>query len=256
LIMGILNVTPDSFYDGGEFLDPGAAVEQALNLAASGADIIDIGGASSRPGFQAVTAEEELARILPVIKRVSSLIDQPLSVDTEKAEVAAAALDAGASIINDITGLQAPDMVDIAAQTGAPVVIMHNSRGLEHGDDLMGEILCFFRDKITQVQAKGVQEEQIIIDPGLGFGKDTRQNLVILHHLSQLKSLPYPLLIAASQKRFIGDVLDLPLEKRLSGSTAVATLSAAGGAEIVRVHNVLEVKQALKIADAIRRGAK
>ncbi|MGI5891455.1 MAG: dihydropteroate synthase [Bacillota bacterium] len=256
LVMGIVNITPDSFYDGGKYFEPAAAIDRIFAMAEAGVDIIDIGGASSRPGHVPLAAAEEIERILPIIEAVAPFLQQPISVDTDKAQVAEAALAAGASIINDIEGLKEEDMMSLAAQIGAPVIIMHNSRGIEHGPDIMGEIIAFFRHTIGRAKDAGIKEEQIIIDPGLGFGKNTNQNLFILRNLTQLKSLGYPILVAASQKRFIGDVLDLPVEDRLMGSTTVAAIAAFSGANILRVHDFEQTIQALKMADAIRRGKK
>jgi len=237
-------------------LEPTAAIEHILAMAEAGVDIIDIGGASSRPGSSPLPAQVEIERILPVIEAVAPLVTQPISVDTDQAQVAEAALAAGADIINDISGLQDDAMLKLALHERAPVIIMHNSRGLEHGPDIMSEIIAFFRRTIAKAKEAGIKDEQIIIDPGLGFGKNTEQNLIILRDLSQLRGLDYPILIGASNKRFVGDILQLPLERRLSGSTAVATVAACHGADIVRVHDFVSMMQAAKMTDAIRRGKK
>lgn len=252
LVMGILNVTPDSFYAGASCMDLYGAVQYARQMVEDGADIIDVGGFSTRPGAVEVEPEEELRRVVPVVQALrSELEDVPISVDTFRAVVAGEALKAGADIINDVSGLTLdPTMIPLAAEAGCPVVIMHHRLGHDYRD-LMGEVLGELRKRMDAAVSGGVDERQIIIDPGIGFGKDAEQNLTILRNLEQFRSLGRPLLIGASRKRFIGAVLDLPVDERLEGSLAAAVVSVCRGADIVRVHDVRATRRALDVADAI-----
>ena len=249
LVMGILNLTPDSFYDGGQYVTYKSAIERAYQMAEEGADIIDIGGASSRPGFTPVPVEEELKRVIPVIEEIAKEISLPISIDSDKAEVAEAALNGGASIINDIRGLQGdPMMVNIAKNSGAPVIIMHQG-----GDEknLFGEMIAYFRNSFTIAKDIGVGLEKLIIDPGIGFGKSLDQNLEIIRYLSELKSLGRPILMGTSNKSLIGKILDLAVEERMEGTAATVAFSIANGAAIVRVHDVKAMKKIAVMSDAI-----
>ncbi len=257
LIMGVLNVTPDSFSDGGKFFDSTIAAQHALRMAEEGADIIDIGGESTRPGSDAVTEEEELRRVLPVIKLLAGKIKIPLSIDTMNPAVADACLSAGASILNNITGLQNEDMIAAAAKHNVPVVLMHmqgtpkTMQSNPQYGDVVGDIKAFFKKQITHAQGKGVR--QFILDPGIGFGKTTNQNLALIKRLQEFTELGHPLLIGPSRKSFIGSITGLPAEERLEGTLAAVAISILNGANIVRVHDVRQAKRAALIADAVRR---
>lgn len=263
-IMGILNVTPDSFYDGGMYFDSGRAVERALEMINEGADIIDVGGESTRPkssvygdGADVVDAEEELRRVLPVITKLAGQTDVPISIDTYKSEVALRALEAGATIVNDISGFRFDArMPEAVARMEASVVIMHTQgtpKTMQMNpsyENLIREVRDYLHDGIILAKQHGIK--QIIIDPGIGFGKTHEDSLRLLNRLSEFKSLEYPILVGASRKSFIGKVLDLPIEKRLEGSLAVAACSVLLGANIVRVHDVIETKYVVTMADAIK----
>lgn len=256
-LMGILNVTPDSFSDGGKYFDQQKAVEAAFRMIEEGADIIDIGGESSRPGARAVNAKEEWKRIGPVIACLAGKIKVPISVDTYKVEVARRAFDAGAAILNDITGLRGKNnMAELVAKTEAGLVIMHMKgmprtmqKNPEYGD-LIGEIRAFLKKSIVIARAAGVDSDRIAIDPGIGFGKTLEHNLEILKYLSEF-SFGYPVLVGPSRKSFIGGILDLPADQRLEGTAAAVAVSILNGAKIVRVHDVREMKRVAKICDAI-----
>lgn len=253
-LMAILNVTPDSFSGDGIAYDVHAAVAQAKRFEEEGADIIDVGGESTRPGYEGVSAEEEMRRVLPVIERVSAAVALPISVDTTKAAVAEAAVAAGAHLINDVSGLQADSaMAGVAARSGVPVVIMHNQRGKPF-HDVIGDITDGLKVGIAAAEAAGVSREKIIVDPGFGFGWTVEQNLEMIRRLSELKALGQPLLAGTSRKSTIGAVLDLPVEKRLMGTAATVALSIANGADIVRVHDVREMAQVCRMTDAVVRG--
>lgn len=255
LVMGILNVTPDSFSDGGRFFAPAAAVEHALQMAADGADIIDVGGASSRPGSQMVDEAEELRRILPVVERLSAL-GLTIAVDTFRAGVAQAALEAGAHLINDIGGFAMdPGLLPVLVKWQAPVVLMHNRlqiRPDEPYTDLIADIIRELQSAMEQAAAAGLGPERILIDPGLGFGKNHAQNLEIIRRLQDFRSLGRPILIGASRKRFIGHALDLGTSERLEGSLAVAVMAVMNGAAVVRVHDVKESARVMRMTDAVR----
>jgi len=268
LIMGVLNVTPDSFSDGGLYATEEAALARAREMIAEGADIIDIGGESTRPatfGDQSLLeAREEIERILPVIRRIAAEHPAiPVSVDTYKAEVAEAALHAGAKIINDISGLtHDPQMAPLAAKTGAPLILMH-LLGAPHDiplapvyDDVVGEIGAFFEKQILYAEGLEVRREQIIVDPGIGFGKTTEHNLEILRRLAEFKRFGRPILIGPSRKRFLGKLLhDAPPGDRLEGTEAAVAIGIANGADIVRVHDVRQIARVATVADAIVRTA-
>ncbi len=250
LLMGILNITPDSFFDGGRYLNLHQAVDHVHDLQASGADIIDIGGASSRPGHEEVSEREESDRVLPLIETLAD-ITIPMSVDTDKPAVARDALKVGAKIINDIGGLQNRQMLELAAESKAPVIVMH--QGADK-NDLMGEIERFFTGVLQRAEQYGIEEEKLIFDPGLGFGKDTDDNLEIVKNLKHLRVFGRPILLGFSNKRFIGDILDKPVEDRLIGTVAVTTWAVAQRVEILRVHNVEAIGQAVRMTEAIMSG--
>lgn len=260
-LMGVLNVTPDSFYDGGRFLDTKKALKQGIIMAEDGADIIDVGGESSRPGSDPVSVEEELKRVIPVIEGLAKEIDIPISVDTYKSEVAKKALDIGASMVNDISALRFDsEMRKVLKDFDVPVVLMHikgtpkDMQKNPYYDDLIGEITSYLKEAIIVAKNSGIDENKIIIDPGIGFGKRLEDNLEILKNLSFLKSLKKPILVGPSRKSFIGKILDLLEEKRLEGSLAALAVAVMNGANIVRVHDVRESKKVAKIVDSIKKG--
>ncbi len=260
-VMGILNVTPDSFSDGGVHLAGPMAVEGGLRMVDDGADIIDIGGESTRPGSEPVSLDEELLRTLPVIESLASKVRVPISIDTSKAEVARRAIDAGASIVNDISGLRFdPGMPEVVSRCGVPVVIMHmkgNPKDMQQAPSyvaLIPEIMEFLRERIAFAVKAGIPEERIIIDPGIGFGKTADHNLEILNNLDKFASLGRPILVGASRKAFIGKVLNnAPATQRMEGTAAAVAISIMRGACIVRVHDVREMAKVAKVADAIKR---
>lgn len=264
LVMGVLNVTPDSFSDGGLYDRFEGARDRALAIAREGADIVDIGGESTRPGADAAGLDEELKRTVPVIESVAGDIGVPISIDTCKAEVAKRALDAGASIVNDISGLRFdPGMIKLVAERGVPVVIMHmqgtpgDMQNNPAYDDVVGDITAFMRSRAELAIEAGVEREKIILDPGIGFGKTVEHNLEIIRRLAEFKSLGYPLMLGTSRKSFIGAVLDRPADERLMGSAATVAFAIARGVDIVRVHDVKEMVEVVKMADAVaRRGGK
>jgi dihydropteroate synthase len=261
-IMGILNVTPDSFFDGGKYINFKKAVERGLQIAEEGADLIDIGGESTRPGAEPVSVDEELKRVIPVIESLSKKINIPISIDTYKAKVAEEAINAGATIINDISGLRFdPQMPYIAAKYDTPVVIMHikgtpkNMHINPVYDALIPEITEYLRNSIVIAKNAGVKENNIIIDPGIGFGKKPEHNLLIIKNLKEFANLGKPILIGVSRKSFIGKILDdAPAEQRLEGTMAAVAVSVINGANIVRVHDVKETVKVVKVVDAIRFG--
>lgn len=254
--MGILNVTPDSFSDGGKYFKPERAVDRALEMIDEGADFIDVGGESTRPGAEPVPLAEELNRVLPVISILAARTDVPISIDSYKSQVAMSALDAGAMIVNNISGLGFDErMASLAGQMGASVVLMHmkgEPRTMQNNpvyDDLWQKIIGHLREGIERAKQFGI--DQIIVDPGIGFGKLPVHNLQILKNLTRLEILGYPILVGASRKSFIGHVLGLQSGDRLEGSLAAAVAAVMNGASIVRVHDVKETKRAVAIADAI-----
>ncbi len=256
-IMGILNVTPDSFSDGGKYLSVEKAVAQAHRMVEEGADIIDIGGESSRPFSEPVSEEEEMKRVLPVIEALEEL-KVPISVDTYKPGVAEEALKRGASMVNDIFGLRNEGMADVVRDYDAAVVIMHmkgepkNMQMDPSYEDTVGEIMRFFRERIEYAKRKGINEDRIIIDPGIGFGKRVEDNLMIIRSIESFKCLGVPILMGTSRKSFIGKILDLNVEERLEGTIATNVISLMHGANIFRVHDVKENKRALKMASAVK----
>lgn len=251
LVMGILNVTPDSFSDGGKFYDQGLALERAWQMVADGADIIDLGGESTRPGYVPVDEEVELARVIPVLKKLVEEIPVPVSIDTTKAGVARQALESGAHIINDQWALRAdPAMAGLAAEYGVPLVLMHNRKDTGYRD-LTGDIVEYMRESIGIAAGAGVACEKIIIDPGLGFGKTAEQNLEVLRRLKELRCLGHPILIGPSRKSTIGKVLNLPVDQRVEGTAAAVAVGITNGADIVRVHDVKEMVRVARMTDAI-----
>ena len=255
-VMGVINVTPDSFSDGGRFLGTDDAVAQALRLAEEGADYLDVGGESSRPGADEVGEQEELDRVAPVIERVVGEVDVPVSVDTSKPRVAAECLALGARWVNDITGLEDPEMVEVARAADAGVVIMHmrgRPRTMQqevHYDDLIGEILAFLGERVARARDGGI--EHIVIDPGIGFGKTARHNFELLRRLREFEVLDLPILVGPSRKSFLGSLPSrLPPSERLEGTLAAVTAAVLHGASIVRVHDVAETKRAVEVVDAI-----
>ncbi|MCK9376219.1 MAG: dihydropteroate synthase [Syntrophobacterales bacterium] len=260
LIMGVLNITPDSFTDGGLFFDYAAALAQARSLVAAGADLLDIGGESTRPFADPVPLSEELRRVVPVIEALAPEITIPISIDTYKAEVARAALDAGAAVINDISALRFdPGMAALAAAYQAPVILMHmqgTPRDMQrqpHYDDLMGEIKAFFRERLDFALSQGIPQDLLVLDPGIGFGKTGEHNLEILNRLDEFLDLGYPLLIGPSRKAFIGRITGQPAgEERDIGTLAALAVSVLRGARLIRTHNVAYARQFLAVLDAIR----
>ena len=262
LIMGIINVTPDSFYDGGRRFDPAQAVADGVAMSASGADILDVGGESTRPGAQPVSEDEELARVLPVVRGLRKQIRLPISIDTYKAKVARAALDEGADIVNDISALRFdPDMAPMVAIEKVPVILMHmqgTPRTMQREPqyiDVLREVRDFLAAQLYEAMDAGVAQESIVIDPGIGFGKTIEHNLQLLRGLPTLTALGQPLLVGASRKAFIGKILGAEAGERLEGSLAAAVAAVLAGANILRVHDVVESSKAARIADAIRFGA-
>ena len=253
-VMGVVNVTPDSFSGDGMAGRLEDAVEQALLFEAEGADIIDVGAESTRPGHAPVSVEEELSRLLPVLEGIVAAVSIPVSVDTYKPEVARRAVDAGAVMINDVWGPRVGEgMAAAAAETRAPLMLMHNQNGTEYGD-LMPEVAVSLARAAETAEAAGVRRESLILDPGIGFGKTADHNLEILSRLGELKALGFPLMVGTSRKSTIGLVLDLPVEERLEGTAATVALSIAGGADIVRVHDVEAMVRVARMSDAVVRG--
>lgn len=258
LLFAVINVTPDSFYDGGRYDSPGASVEHALRLVEQGADVLDIGGESSRPGAQPVSAQVEIDRVLPVVEGIRRHSDIPLSIDTTKLEVARACLAAGADLINDISAFRfEPELAVEIGRTGAAVILMH-SRGtpqtmqqLPPSPDILGDIAMTLAAAVALAFQSGISRDRILVDPGVGFGKTAQDNLKILQRLSFLNRFDLPVLVGTSRKSFIGKILDLPLEERLWGTAATVAAAVLGGAHAVRVHDVAENRQVCRIVDAI-----
>ncbi len=255
--MGILNTTPDSFSDGGLFIDPGKAVDHALDMIAQGADIIDIGGESSRPGAEPVSAATEMKRVLPVIEALRAQSDICISIDTVKPNVARQAIAAGANIVNDITSCGNPAMVQVVREEQVPVILMH-MKGTPQTmqikpeyDNVIETIKHYLSERITELETQGVPRDHIIIDPGLGFGKTVNDNFIILKQLAEFQSLNKPILIGPSRKSFIGLTLDLPPEERLEGTIAAAVVGVLNGARIVRAHDVKALKRAMRITEKL-----
>lgn len=257
-VMGILNVTPDSFSDGGSKSAPERAIEAAARMAEDGADIIDIGGESTRPGAEEVAEEEECRRVLPVLEAIKRELGIRVSVDTRKARVARRALEAGADMINDVSAFGDPGMLRVVRDTRAPVIVMHmrgTPKTMQHDTryvDLLSSVVGFLRKTVEKGVAAGISDDKVLIDPGLGFGKSAEGNLQILRDLATLRSVGRPIVVGASRKSFIGAALDLPVTERLEGSLAIAALAAWNGAQVVRAHDVRETRRVVRMIDAIR----
>lgn len=256
--MGILNITPDSFSDGGMFFDVEDALKQGIALAEDGADIIDIGGESTRPGAEPVDAREEISRVVPVIEALRGRIETPISIDTTKAAVAEAALDAGADIVNDVSaGRFDPQMLGLVAARGVPVVLMHmlgEPRTMQEAptyEDATGEVSAFLVSRASAAQEAGVARNRIVVDPGFGFGKTREHNLMLLRNLRRFTDFGYPVLAGTSRKSFIGSTLDLPVGERLEGTAATVALAVAGGVAIVRVHDVGPMRRVASMVEAV-----
>lgn len=251
LIMGILNVTPDSFSDGGHFNQIDRAVQHAIEMVEQGADIIDVGGESTRPGYEQISVQAELDRVIPVIQALVEKVQVPISIDTYKAEVARQAVMAGAHIINDIWGAKAdPDMAKVAADLQVPIILMHN-RPERNYHDFMRDVLVDLYESIIKVRQAGVKDENIILDPGIGFARDLEQNLETMRNLDKIVALGFPVLLGTSRKSMIGNVLNLPPSERLEGTTATVCYGIQKGCQIVRVHDVKEIVRAAKMMDAL-----
>ena len=258
LVMGILNVTPDSFSDGGKWNTRDTALRHMEEMVQDGADIIDLGAESSRPGFVPMGAAEEMERLMPFLETVLAECPVPVSVDTFKAETARAALSAGAHMLNDIWGLQYAEetgaMARVAAETNVPVVVMHNQNGTEYQEDILGKMRVFFERSFVLADAAGLSREKIILDPGIGFGKTAEQNMHVLRRMDELVSydgVEYPVLLGASRKSFIGAALDLPVEERMEATGAACVMGIERGAAIVRVHDVKPIVRMCRMTDAI-----
>ena len=259
-IMGIINVTPDSFSDGGKYANVEAAVMRAKQMVADGADIIDIGGESSRPGAEPITANEECRRVIPVVQALAEQFQIPISVDTYKAKVAREALSAGACVINDITALHGdPNMCQIIADAQAGVILMHmqgvpaTMQKAPTYQNVVAEVHAWLTEVASQAVDRGIDSSRIMIDPGIGFGKTFDHNLEILRHLMQFRGIGYPMLVGVSRKKFIGRILDLPVHQREEGTAATVAWSIINGANVVRVHDVAKMKQVAQVIDTICR---
>ena len=258
LVMGIVNVTPDSFSDGGRFLDPEAAVRHGLELVEDGADILDVGGESTRPGSDPVSVAEEIDRVVPVIKRLAAeLPGVPISIDTRKAEVATAALDAGAAIVNDVSAGSDPRMFEMVRGSGAGFVLMHmrgepkTMQQTPHYDDVVAEVKAYLRGRVDSALAAGIAREALCIDPGLGFGKTEQHSLLLMKEIRELVDLGLPVLVGPSRKSFIGHVLGTDVTERVEGTAGAVAYMVSRGAHIVRVHDVREIARVVRVVDAI-----
>ncbi|GLC90421.1 dihydropteroate synthase [Lysinibacillus piscis] len=252
IIMGILNVTPDSFSDGGKFNSIEAAVAQAKKMVADGAKIIDVGGESTRPGHKQVSEEEEIARVVPVIQALAAAIPAIISIDTYKANVARAAIKAGAHMINDVWGAKAePKIAQVAAELHVPIILMHNRENMDYGTDFWTTVKADLEESIAIAKKKGVPAQHIILDPGIGFAKTTTQNIEMMRHLTDLVAMGYPVLLATSRKSMIGNVLKLPVEERLEGTMATVIYGIEKGCHMIRVHDVKEMARATQMADVL-----
>jgi dihydropteroate synthase len=255
-VMGVVNVTPDSFSDGGEFLEASVAIGHGLELLAEGADVLDVGGESTRPGAEAVSSEVELERVLPVIEGLAGG-EKQVSIDTSKAAVAAAAIDAGATIVNDVTALGDPEMASLCAEREVALILMHmrgEPRTMQEDPtygDVVDDVKAFLADRVERAVAAGVEEERIWVDPGIGFGKTVDHNLELLRRLGELRDLGRPILVGTSRKSFLGKLSGAPVDQRLGGTIATCVLAVANGAAAVRVHDVRPVREALAVEAAI-----
>lgn len=250
-VMGILNVTPDSFSDGGKYSSVDAALKRAVQMQQEGAAILDIGGESTRPGYEKITDEEEIARVLPVIEAVKKELDIPVSVDTYKSKVAKAAIEAGADLVNDIWGLKYDsDMAKVISETKVACCLMHNRDNTDY-NNFVSDLLKDLRESVDLALKAGIRDNKIILDPGVGFAKSYEQNLLAIKHLNRLQQLGYPILLGTSRKSVIGLTLDLPSDKRLEGTLATTVLGVNAGCAFVRVHDVAENVRAIRMAEAI-----
>jgi dihydropteroate synthase len=261
LVMGVLNVTPDSFSDGGRFTDHEAAVEHGLEMAADGADLVDVGGESTRPGSDPVSVDEEISRVVPVVKRLVAEIDVPVSVDTRKPEVASAALDGGATVVNDVSGARHPGMFDVVRGSGAGLVLMHmlgEPKSMQEDPrygDVVDDVRSYLADRVDAATRAGIDRDRIAVDPGLGFGKTHRHNLELMRRVDEFHDLGLPVVVGPSRKSFIGRALgDVPVDRRLEGTAGAVAWLAARGAHLVRVHDVAPMVRVLRVVDAIRGG--
>jgi dihydropteroate synthase len=253
-VMGIINVTPDSFSGDGLGDDADGAVALARRMVDDGADLVDVGGMSTRPGHEEVSDQEELGRVMSVLPRIATMVTVPVSVDTYRLSVAEAAIGSGASVINDIWGLKRePRLAELAAREGCTLVLMHNQEGTDY-EDLIADVVESLRRSVKSAEAAGVPRQHLVIDPGIGFGKTAEQNLEVLRRLGEFKVLGLPILLGTSRKSTIGKVLGLPVEDRLEGTAATVALGIAGGADVVRVHDVAPMVRVARITDAIVRG--
>jgi dihydropteroate synthase len=258
-VMGVLNVTPDSFSDGGRFFDPEAAVARGVDMAAEGADLLDVGGESTRPGSEAVSEEEERRRVIPVIKRLAAELDIPISIDTRKPHVAEAALEAGASIVNDVTAGGDPRTFEVAREAGAGLVLMHmrgepaTMQQLTDYEDVVAEVRDYLAQRVEAAVGEGLDRDLLCVDPGLGFAKTEEQSLRLIRETEALLAIGRPVLVGPSRKSFIGWALDLPVDERVEGTLAAVVFAVSRGAHIVRVHDVRETARAVRVADAILR---
>ena len=251
-IMGILNVTPDSFSDGGKYNDVEAAVKQAKKMVEDGAKIIDVGGESTRPGYQRISDEEEIARIVPVIQALVAEVPAIISVDTYKANVARAAIEAGAHMINDIWGAKnEPEIAQVAADLNVPIILMHNRKDKEYGSDFWITVQADLEESIAIAHKAGVPDQHILLDPGIGFAKTTAQNITMMQHLDDLVAMGYPVLLATSRKSMIGNVLNLPVEERVEGTGATVVYGIEKGCHMMRVHDVKEMARASYMTDVL-----
>ena len=260
LVMGVLNVTPDSFSDGGRYLDADAAVRHGLSMIGDGADVVDVGGESTRPGSDPVPPEEERARVLPVIERLAGEHPGvPISIDTRSPEVAADALSAGACIVNDVSGGRAAGMFEVVRDAGAGMVLVHmlgeprTMQEAPHYDDVVAEVREALAESVEAAEFAGIAPEALVIDPGIGFGKNLEHNLLLMRHLDQLADLGRPILVGPSRKRFIGAILDLPEDERVEGTAGAVAWLVGRGASVVRVHDVREIVRVVRVVDAIAR---
>jgi dihydropteroate synthase len=258
-VMGVLNVTPDSFSDGGLFLDPEAAVRRGIDMAAQGADLIDVGGESTRPGSDPVPPEVEIDRVVPVIKRLAAEVDVPVSIDSRKPDVARAGLDAGAVIVNDISGGLDPRMLEVLADSKAGMILMHmlgepkTMQAEPRYDDVVAEVRAYLGQRIEAAVAAGIERERLCVDPGIGFGKTLGHNLALLRHIDAFSDLHRPVLVGPSRKSFLGKLLGAEVDDRLEGTAGAVAWVAAHGAHVIRVHDVLEMVRVVRVVDAIAR---
>jgi len=257
-VMGIVNVTPDSFSDGGRFFDPEDAVREGMAMVEAGADLVDVGGESTRPGSEPVSIEEELRRILPVVKRMAAEVDVPVSIDTRRAEVARAALDAGAAVVNDVTAGRDPEMFEMVGEADAGMVLMHmlgdpkTMQDEPRYDDVVREVRDFLAERVAAAESAGIEREHLCVDPGLGFGKTLQHNLLLMRHIGALAEIGRPVLVGPSRKSFVGRITGAELDERLEGTAGAVAWLVANGAHVVRVHDVAAMVRVVRMVDSIR----